>query len=209
VGFFQSWALAVIYKTTCSDDEAGKYIYPYLHAGGMDKTRVVGYGSLMDPDSLSKTIKPREVRTVWIKGYKRIFNLKPSRMRRYHIGAKGINTAVLNVAAVDGAKMNAVMFEVDPDELDKLLIREQSYRTREVVAYDYETGEEIGKALMFVGNKMFRGQPVISEEYLPIQSYHEMVRDAAYRISERFGRDYDDSTLLADKRPLQDYMSSS
>lgn len=172
----------------------------------MEKTRVIGYGSFLDEVSLSKTIKPRPARLVWVRGYRRIFNLKPSRMKLYHIGGEGIKVAVANIEPAEDAKVNGVVLDVDQDELQKLMIRQQSYRIKELPYYDYETGEVLGKAMVFIGNKIFRSQRIIEDYFLPIPSYLKMVRDAAYRISGKFGKDFDDTTYIADGTKLSDWL---
>jgi cation transport regulator ChaC len=159
--------------------------------------RIVGYGSLMNKESFAKTLKPREMKLVWIEGYKRVFNIKPSRPYLYKEGGKGMEIGVANIEESGGQRVNGFMFEVDESELEKLKIRERSYRLKEVEVSDYETEDLIGPAYTFIGNKRFRDEIIISKDFEPLPSYLEMVRKAAYEISEQFGHDFDASSFKA------------
>ena len=65
----------------------------------------------------------------------------------------------------------------------------------------------IGKAFIFVGNKLYHGQRIINDIYQPILSYLEMVRDEAYSFSKKFGKDFDETTFIADGTKLKDWLS--
>jgi cation transport regulator ChaC len=159
--------------------------------------KIVGYGSLMDKDSFSKTLPLRDMKPVWIEGFKRVFNLKPSRPYIYKEGGKGIAIAVANLEESEKSRCNGLMFEVTESELEKLKIRERSYRLKEVEVSDFETEDLIGTAYVFIGSKRFRDELIISDEFEPLPSYLEKVRKASYNISEDFGISFDTTTFKA------------
>lgn len=166
---------------------------------------VVGYGSLMIPESLQKTIPAKECRLVWVDGHKRIFNLKTRLLKLYKVLPQSNEVAVLNVEPAVGSGLNAVLFEASDEEFEKLKIREKIYYTKEVEVSDFHSGMEIGKAAVFVGKKMLHGERVVSNDYLPIAVYLERCREAAYTIGEDFGRAFDKTTFLGNGMSVLEY----
>ncbi len=165
---------------------------------------VICYGSFLSKESLSRTIPSREGVPVIVKGYRRVFNLKPSRMQLYKDGARDGQCAVLNVMPFEDSFINALMIEVDDDEFEKLKIRERSYYTKEVNVFDISGKDKIGKAELFIGRKLFKGERIVDDGFMPIPSYLETVKKAAYSISEDFGNLFEDTTFLGDGRNIND-----
>jgi hypothetical protein len=171
-------------------------------------TTIVGYGSLMIPESLQKTISPRPFRAIWVRDYKRIFNLKTKMLRFYKVSEQSNQVAILNVEFEPGSRLNAAAFDVDEGELEKLKIREKNYYAKEVPTFDFETEKSVGKAVLFIGNKFAHGERIVSNDYLPVPSYMQRCRDAAYAIGKRFGRLFDQTTFLGGGTLLEEYLSS-
>lgn len=172
--------------------------------------KVIGYGSLMNLDSMAKTISKRDIQPVTVQGYRRIFNLKPSRVVVNLNKGAGLETAVLNVEPDTQSEFNAVAFDVTDDEFDRLKIREQSYRFKEVDYYDFKTGQKApDKALLFIGNKLFRGERIIREEFLPLPGYLKLVLKATEEISEIFADKFLETTLIADGTVLKDWLKEN
>jgi cation transport regulator ChaC len=170
---------------------------------------VIGYGSLMIPDSLQKTIPLREFRLVWTNDYKRVFNLKTKMLRFYRVSEQSNQVAILNVEFQQGGRFNAVAFDVNQDELGKLRIREKNYYTKEVRVYDFGSEREIGNAVLFIGNKFAHGERIVSNDYLPVPSYMQRCREAAYGFGEPFGIAFDSTTFLGDGTSLEMYLKKA
>ncbi|MFH0977714.1 MAG: hypothetical protein V1837_00285 [Candidatus Woesearchaeota archaeon] len=165
---------------------------------------VIGYGSLMIPESLQKTVSAKKVKLIWVQGYRRICNIKSGLLKMYKVREQDNHVAILNVEEQPGAKLNAAMFDATEAEYEKLKIREKIYYTKEVAVQDFMTGEEVGTAVLFIGRKLAHGERIVSNEYLPIDSYCARCRQAAYDFSGEFGKAYDETTFAADGKKMLD-----
>jgi hypothetical protein len=172
-------------------------------------TVVIGYGSLMIAESLAKTIPAREMRPVWVPGYRRIFNLKTRFPRMYKVSESSNKVAVLNVVPEVDASTSALAFDVSDDELEKLKLRERIYYMKEVKILDFKSKEPAGTAVMFIGRKMFHGERIVSEHYLPVPSYLDRCREACYKVGKRFGKTFDSTTFVGDGRTVAEYLKEN
>lgn len=170
--------------------------------------RIIGYGSLMIPESLQKTISLRPFQLVWVEGYKRIANIRTRFPKQYGVKPGDNHVSILNVEEEDGGRLNAVAFDVSEDELEKLKIREQIYYVKEVELRDFATSQPAGTGLLFIGKKLFHGERIVSDEYLPISSYCQKCREAAYALNKEFGKAFDETTFAADGRLLREYLGA-
>lgn len=167
---------------------------------------IISYGSLLNKESLAKTIPNRTITPVWIKGYKKIFNLKPSRLNIYKdVNINEQKVAVLNVTP-DKGYCSCAYIEVDDYEFEKLKIRERSYYTKKMPIYDFKTKEKIGEGVIFIGKKIWKGEIIVSDDYLPIPVYLERCRKGAYQLSEDFGKLYDETCFIGDGRTVKEYL---
>ena len=144
----------------------------------------VGYGSLLDHESLNKTIKDKKLKPVIVKGYKRVFDLFDTKDKK----------DVLNIIKSKNSWFNGVSFKINEEELKKLSIREDEYNIEEINVYDYKTKKKIGKALISV-DFFF---DIDKKNRMPSKDYFTMCRKAAYSISKDFGKTWDETTFLAD-----------
>jgi len=144
----------------------------------------IAYGSLISHNSLSKTIKDRKFIPVVVKGFRRIFNLS--------LREKG-GRDVLNIARDKNSFFNGVMFEINEEELTKLKEREDDYNLEEADFYDFETGKKLGKGLISVDHIV----NIDKSHELPDKPYFELCREAAYHLSEKFGKVWDDTTYTS------------
>ncbi|MFH1510656.1 MAG: gamma-glutamylcyclotransferase family protein [Candidatus Woesearchaeota archaeon] len=174
---------------------------------GDKMTWVIGYGSLMIPESLEKTLPLRPFVAAWVKGYKRVFNLKNSTPRLYRIKEPTNKVAILNVEPSDCHGFNALIFEVSDDELQKLKIREKQYYTKEIKVYDLKK-KPISNAILFIGNKLSHGERIVNNEYEPVESYLERCREAAYKQGKEFGQLFDRTTFLGNGKSLAEVMGN-
>ena len=87
----------------------------------------IGYGSLLSEKSLMEILPRKKFVFVFIKNYKRIFNLKNYKSRY---------SDVLNLVKSKKSFFNAVMFKVNEDELRRICSREPEYNLEEVDYYN-------------------------------------------------------------------------
>jgi len=156
----------------------------------MSKHKLIGYGSLISHKSFhpsskhSKTITP-----VIIKGYKRIFNISEK---------KGKSADILNLVKSKNSKFNGVLFEIDDFELEKLRKREDWYNLEKIDYYDFETKKKLGKAIACIDYFLF----IDKKKKLPEKNYFILCREAAYNLSEEFGRMWDETTFTSGNKKI-------
>lgn len=153
---------------------------------------VIGYGSLLSHRSLAKTIPDRSFQPVIVKGYKRIFNV----LAKNH-------TDLLNIERKPGHYFNGVLFTVTSDELKKIKLRERpEYSLFKSWAYDFSTNKKISWSSLAVdlhhSLDHFRHQPN--------RLYFKSCREAAYAISNKFGRTWDETTYLANGEQVNSWV---
>jgi len=168
---------------------------------------IIAYGAMLNKESLAKTIKSREFKEVLVKGYSRIFNQRAAKLHLYNADPKQNRVAIANVIPNEDRYFNAVMFEVDDYEFEKLKIREKSCHTKKITA-ELKNGER-AEAIMFIGNKIYEGNEMQSNDYLPIELYLKRCRNGAYAVSEEFGNKWDETTYLGDGRTVKKYLEDN
>jgi len=158
---------------------------------------IIGYGSLMNKKSFERTIPWREPKQILVRGYKRVFNLIPSRLQLYKLydanHAKG-EIAVLNAAPNNESEFNALMFNISEGELEIIKLRLKSYHAEETTVFDFKTNKKIGKALIFVGNLNCDGEEILNNDILPIPKYVKLCKEGAKEISKEFYKSWIKST---------------
>ncbi|MGM5484844.1 MAG: gamma-glutamylcyclotransferase family protein [Nanobdellota archaeon] len=169
--------------------------------------KVIGYGSFLNRNSFEKTLPGREAKQVWVEGFRRVFNLIPSRLNLYKDEIDQTHRTVLNTEIAEGKRLNAVVFEVDEDEFSLLKIRERSYNPRKIKFLDFKTGKEEGEAYMFIGKSKLFGEEIINNSLLPITPYLKKCRDGARTQGEDFYEAWLDNTYLGDGRTVREYLS--
>jgi len=169
--------------------------------------KIVCYGSLLNKESLAKTIHVREITPIWIKGFKKVYNLKPSRLHIYKtLDPKSNKVAVISLVK-DDSYCSCAYIEVDDYEFEKLKIRERNYHTKKVPLYDFKTKEKIGDGIVFIGNKIAEGEIIIRDDFLPIPTYLERVRKGVYSFGKEFGKLHDQTSFLGDGRTITQYLN--
>ena len=145
------------------------------------KYEIVGYGSLISHNSLKESCKDKEFHPVIIQGYKRIFNVTENN-----------NFDVLNIKESKKDKLNAVLFQVNEKELKKLKEREDWYNFEETNVYDFKTNKILTKALISIDHIIC----IDKSKHPPNKSYFILCREAAYQISNEFGKFWDETTFI-------------
>jgi len=165
---------------------------------------IVVYGSLLNP----KEFKNKNHVLVIVKGWRRIFNKVASRSvwRKY---IKENEKATLNVEKEKNSYFNGIVYEVSDKEFSKLVEREQDYHIEKVDVYDFESSKKLFAAFIFVSNEKNKdGEKILRNDIKPIREYLEICRNGAYAWGERFGKEFDKTTFLADgKTTIQEFLN--
>jgi len=154
---------------------------------------IVGYGSLISHKSLKETIKDKKFTPVIVKGYKRIFNLKIE---------NDTDPDMLNVMKHPGSTFNGVLFKVNEKELDQIKERESEYNLEKTKCYDFKTKKYIDKCFVVADYNV----SLDKKGFLPDKSYFILCREAAYMISEEFGKYWDNSTFTAKNQKISEWI---
>jgi len=157
-----------------------------------NKFNVVGYGSLISHNSLKETIKDKKFTPVIVKGYKRVFNLVDGK------------ADVLNLVKDKNSSFNGVLFSVEEKELKRLIKRELEYNMEQVDIFDFKTGKKIGQAFTFIDYFL----DLDNGKKLPDKSYLILCREAAYHISEEFGKFWDKTTFLSSGENIGEFLKN-
>ncbi len=153
----------------------------------------VGYGSLINHQSLKETISDKKFIPIIVKGYKRIFDLEIR---------KNGKTDVLNLVKNKNKFFNGVLFKVNEKELKKLKKRESEYNIEEVNIYDFKTKKKCGKALIAID--YFIG--IDYNHKKPNEHYFNLCRTGAYNLSKEFGKIWDETTYTSDNIKISDWI---
>ena len=160
---------------------------------------VLGYGSLLHPDSLRRTlpqVKIDGIRPVYVAGARRLFNLVSPGWARLAGAVHGKRVAALNAYPAAGAQMNAVAFYIKKEEIGPLDRREFCYyKIPNVPFVDWE--------------KQSAASPSPQDNGL-----YYSVMDAATlkkRFPQRYREEYEplgvDGLLGSDVLPQEEYLS--
>lgn len=170
---------------------------------------VVGYGTLLLKSSVGNTISQESAndkvyRPVRIKGFRRLFNLKPDHYTTNNVLTdNGIELAAANVEkGTESDHFNGLAFTATDEELESLDEREYCYLRGTVPIYDFVTDEYLGEGFTYMGDPESRYIIRDTKRLLPYWRDVGYARTGAYATSEMFGKAYDETTFLADGTTL-------
>lgn len=138
------------------------------------KNYIFGYGSLINLESVAKTlgriVNDNEVLIVDVKNFSRLWRLVvPVIVNEYR--NKPVNAVFLDIADQGGEELNGILIEVSIDELKKLDIREKYYRRIDITK-NIRPQVQDGKVFTYQGNPEFFvenfNNPVVLTQYLNI-----------------------------------------
>lgn len=158
--------------------------------------KFIGYGSLLNHESLRETIEDKKFKKIIVKGYKRIFDLE--------IKKEG-KSDILNIIKDKKGLFNGVMFNVTEDELFRLKKREDEYNFESVDVYDFKTKKKIGKALVAIDHIV----GIDRDNKKPNEHYLNLCRKGAYSIGRDFGKFWDETTYTSKNEKLSDWLKST
>lgn len=169
-------------------------------------TRIVGYGSLINENSLKSTLPGYSgcKIPVYVEGFERRFNrISVARLKTPEERARlWPNVGTLDVIRKDGACINAVLLYVSSSQIKSLKEREVGYHLESVDALDFDTRKFLCRAEIFVSNPMQvlvgdRICDINSDEIMPIPSYMEECFEGAREIGEDFLKVWKQTTFNA------------
>ncbi len=153
---------------------------------------IFGYGSLINIDSLRKTVcEPKDFRPCRLSGYRRVFSLQAKR----RIGSQG-PIAVLDIEEDKNSVVNGVCFEVDEEGFKQLAEREILYNFIEVhlALKDNSTKKALTVQAKDKPRTNFKYGSGIQNEYLNI------CLSGARKIGEDFYREFLETTYIENSR---------
>ena len=169
-----------------------------------EKSVLVGFGTLLLQESLGDTIgadgaKQKRFRPIVIKNYRRLFNLLPDHYTADNrLRNDDTEKGAANIEPAEGFSFNGLAYEVNTADLANLDQRERYYVRREVPYFDFLTDEPLGNCFVYESLPDARWIVRDNAQLLPLWRDIVYARVGAYRISEAFGKMYDESTFLAD-----------
>ena len=145
-----------------------------------ENTKIFGYGSLMNMQSLKKTVPNiKAIRPVLLKNYIRCFETKSTTRFTKNI----TSISVLNIKESKDAFVNGVCFDVDMEYLNSLLKREGAYELRDIVVNSLTTAISF-PALIFI-DKSNKKQKFLFDEPVQIEYLKTCINGA-----KDFGEDF-------------------
>lgn len=174
-----------------------------------DHGGVIGYGSLINPEEIKRTLETpmEDIVPVKCSGYRRVFNNEATWREM-----KGDKRAVLNVTPDKDSWLNGVLIPFENEiDWERYRSREEGYDLYEIDAttlVPYQESDEakinsIPKIKIPVGNR-------ISEDIQPIPAYLTECLEGAQYWSERydisFFEDFVETTELAGGTTLSAYL---
>lgn len=175
------------------------------------KILIFGYGSLMNHQSATRTVSKEALQTmkpVVAFGLKRIFNYKVENVSaRWGTDLPKNEKAMLNVEPTTTYKnvINGVVIEVSPEELIKLIKREEGYDLAPIFVADWNevTSENLNVKIQiaytfYAPNEMRKGINYTETKYYPVRGYLNAVREGAIVYGEKFLNYWNSTTYLSD-----------
>lgn len=172
-----------------------------------DRDLILGYGTLLYRPSLGDSIGAseatrRRVRPVIVRGWKRLFNLRPDHYEPSSILSSGaVEAAAMNVEPDERSSMNAVCIEVTSEELLALDRRERYYDRRRVQGVDYRDAEPVEAILYYAprGDRRLCHDPGL---LLPLWRDLVWGIEGCRDIDQEFAEIFKATTFLADGETL-------
>ncbi len=170
----------------------GERAVPEGNAGGAGEVYLFGYGSLISPESVARTLgrEPDVARhkPVWLNGYERGWTVHDM----VRSGPENVvrPTAFLNIAPHAGRRCNGIAVPVKTTDLDGFDRRERCYARVDVSACVTPPLDQ--PVFAYVGRGPWTTMP---EETVALAKYLEVVESGLGRWGDGFAADYEASTL--------------
>lgn len=189
-------------------------VYPYpwelleedLKRCGLSGISIVGYGSLVNPVSATKTLRDATVsrsRPVIAFGVRRVFNYEIPPGKGWAIApAKPHARAALNVRVtgeIDDA-VNGILVQISPAEIPAIRAREVGYDLVPVACLDWQGMEQppFVAYILRCPDDPRNGRRLTNDRIEPHRDYYLLCRHGAAEIGVEFLRAWLATTYLAD-----------
>lgn len=211
----QSPAQRIAIETLLAESSDYCFDYPWngleekLSEAGENHLKMIGYGSLLNPESAARTISntPKIGHPPVIAfGAKRLFNyvMPQDVIARYSVGVKypGNMCAALNTrftGKVDDV-LNGRVISLHIEDLDALRDREKGYNLMPV---SFLPWDDIGSTpllgfVLCATERPWQGNVYVNDSIEPFPPYLQVCRDGVELVSREFHRCFLDTTKLAD-----------
>jgi dephospho-CoA kinase len=160
------------------------------------KVYIFGYGSLMSPASVGRTLKRdvtlNDLIPVMVQGYRRLWSLKE---RVFSIALQEeISVAFLDIEPVPGAMVNGTLVQINQEEFDYLKIREKNYKCIDITqTTSFE--EEDCQIYTFIANEEHKIHDADSQGIYIMRRYVNLVESACKQFGNDFVETYKTTTL--------------
>lgn len=174
------------------------------------KVLIFSYGSLMNKQSASRSMKPEALETMQPAvafGVKRIFNYKATKTDHWGADQNKREKAMLNLSQTVNINSvaNGVMLEVDAEDLSRLVQRETGYdlvpilvaRWDDVLSQNPEIVIQVAYTFSAAG-ELRNHVDYTSTKYYPVRGYLHAIQEAAHSFGDEFAAMWNSTTYLAD-----------
>ena len=175
---------------------------------------VLGFGSLMNTESASKTLSETALanrRPALAFGARRLFNYSVEKSKQYGTPDRPNARAMLNTEAswTSQDMLNGVIIDVPRDQLKALCQREVGYDLIPVVAISWDEAKKLGcenEPEFFVAyilratDKPHLGKKYTEDSIEPFTAYYQAVKEGAAEYGPDFLDLYMQTTYLADSK---------
>lgn len=188
------------------------YDYPWfeLEEQGIRSLRLIGYGSLLNPESAARTVSdtpPDGHPPVLAMGARRVFEyvMPAAAIEHYAEGDRTFRAdqrAALNTRFTGRAEdlLNGRVMEIRADDFEALREREFGYDLRPVASLPWGSWDDEPKIgyLLCAARKERNGRKILASDLAPFPPYLKLCEAGAAQVSPEFLRFFRETTYLGD-----------
>jgi hypothetical protein len=179
-----------------------------------DKILLFGYGSLLNPESASRSVSPEAVKSmhpVVAFGFKRLFNYKASNVSRWGNDLPSNERAMLNIEPMSSYQyiINGAVMEITQEDLAQLVAREKGYDLVPILVADWygvlskDPNVQVHIAYTFlVPDELRDGIDYTQTKYYPVRGYLHATQAGAANFGDDFLEFWNGTTYLSDGTTL-------
>jgi hypothetical protein len=210
-GFDQADVSAIFEHYVQSDRRGFKYpwkdLEKSLYDRGRERIYLVGYGSLLNPQSAARSVRNTPSNghpPVVAFGARRVFNYRMPDVtfERYGVEPGALDRAALNAEPAAASVFNGRLIEFAFSDLPELRVRETAYDLQPVTClfWDKPGTAPFTAFALCCGYEFWEGKPYVDDTLVPYEPYYQMCRTGAEMASPMFLQFYLKTCFLADRR---------
>jgi len=141
----------------------------------MPQLPIFGFGSLLDPESLTATVPDAyDVLPTYITGFRREFSFWDSdgwTESNLDLAGEAFCAVDAKVSSEPQSKINGIIFQMSEVSYEKLLQREEGYGLVKTTVYSFENDKVLGECFLFSSNKndgVYNFESAAQERYLEV-----------------------------------------